>query len=113
MKSVQHAQRTFDLAKSKQPPRGAEGQLEFGFSLMQRLPIPRLRSLTRSMAMPQEPPPRRQRELIPLDSLAKRSCPPGGDARCPQLEALAVDPEEDVAQIARADPAWSFPHPYS
>ena len=31
MKSVQGAQRTFDLAKSKQPPRGAEEQLEFGF----------------------------------------------------------------------------------
>ena len=65
------------------------------------------------MAMPQEPPPGSQRELIPLDSLAKRFCPPGGDARRPQLEALAVDPEEDVAQIARADPARSFPHPCS
>ena len=31
MKSVQGAQRTFDLAKSEQPPRWAEEQLEFGF----------------------------------------------------------------------------------
>ena len=42
MNNDEVARRTFDLANYKQPPGEGEEQLEFGFSLIQQLSIPRL-----------------------------------------------------------------------